>query len=148
MDEALNASLLLYVVDSADPSFRSQLEVTQTVLREVGVIDIPYFLVLNKRDKISDEESAAITLEFPDAISISTRSPEDLERLREKILAKFESSMVDEEVLVPYNVQGAIGEIRSRVRVLKEEYDAEGVRLLLRATPEDLARLRGRFELK
>ncbi|HWU42553.1 MAG TPA: GTPase HflX, partial [Bdellovibrio sp.] len=37
LDEALNASLLLYVVDASDPSFRSQLEVTKTVLAEVGV---------------------------------------------------------------------------------------------------------------
>lgn len=53
LDEALHASLLLFVVDSSDPSFRSQLEVTKNVLSEVGATDVPSLLILNKRDRKS-----------------------------------------------------------------------------------------------
>ncbi len=41
LEEAGDASLLLYVVDASDPDFRSQLEVTKTVLSEIGANDIP-----------------------------------------------------------------------------------------------------------
>lgn len=134
LDEALHASLLLYVVDSSDPSFRTQLEVTQKVLSEVGATDVPHLLVLNKRDNLSDEEQSALATEYPEAIAISTRSPEDLKRLREKILSYFESDMVDEELFIPYLVQGAIiGDIRARVRVLSESYNETGVTLKIRA---------------
>lgn len=139
LDEALHASLLLYVVDSSDPSFRTQLEVTQKVLGEVGATDVPYLLVLNKRDNLSDEEQATLAAEYPDAIAISTRSPEDLKRLREKVLSYFESDMVDEDLFIPYLVQGAIiGDLRARVRVLGESYNELGVTLKIRATPEAL----------
>ena len=36
LDEALAASLLLFTVDASDPAFRSQLAVTQSVLKEIG----------------------------------------------------------------------------------------------------------------
>lgn len=67
LDEALNASLLLYVVDSADPAFKSQLEVTQKVLAEVGAQDIPARLVLNKVDQLSPETLENLKTEFPEA---------------------------------------------------------------------------------
>ena len=34
--EALEASLLLYVVDASDPTYESQLEVSRNVLEEIG----------------------------------------------------------------------------------------------------------------
>jgi GTP-binding protein HflX len=142
LDEALNASLLLFVVDSSDPSFRSQLEVTRTVLNEVGANEVPSLLILNKRDRLTSEQMASLKEEFPQAIFISTRDKEDLKKLRDQIMAHFESDMVDEDVFIPYMVQGVIGEIRSRMRVLEESYSGEGVTLKVRATPESLSALR------
>src|SRR6187431_2748570 len=36
LDEALEASLLLYLADASDPTFRSQLDVTRSTLAEIG----------------------------------------------------------------------------------------------------------------
>ncbi len=146
LDEALNASLLLYVVDSADPSFRSQLEVTQKTLEEVGVKDTPALLILNKRDRLSEEEAEALRLEFPDAIQLSTRDPQDVLKLRERMIQFFEESMVDEEVMVPYSIQGIIGDLRARVKVLSEEYDGSGVKIRARGSAEDFARIRSKIK--
>ena len=41
LDEALEASLLLYVVDASDPTSEAQLEVTRDVLREIGADAVP-----------------------------------------------------------------------------------------------------------
>jgi len=146
LDEALNASLLLYVVDASDPSFRSQLEVTQKVLAEVGATDVPSHLVLNKKDRLSEEQLKALKEEFPDAIFISTRDKEDLKMLRDKIMEHFESEMVDEDVFIPYTVQGVIGEIRNKMRVLSESYTGEGLTLKVRSSKESLAQIRKKIE--
>src|SRR6185312_11974820 len=53
LDEALEASLLLYVVDASDPAYEAQLEVSRTVLREIGAEAIPSRLLLNKIDRIA-----------------------------------------------------------------------------------------------
>lgn len=146
LDEALHASLLLYVVDGSDPSFRSQLEVTRSVLGEVGATEVPSLLVLNKSDRFSAEYAESLRAEFPDAIMISTRNPDDVRRMREKILSYFEDDMVDEDIFIGYTVQGIIGEIRAQFRVLGETYDGGGVTLKVRAKPEALARLRKKIQ--
>ena len=51
LDEALEASLLLHVVDALDPTFASQLEVTRGVLAEIGADEVPAELVMNKVDR-------------------------------------------------------------------------------------------------
>lgn len=145
LDEALNASLLLFVVDCSDASFRSQLEVTQKVLQEVGAGAIPSLLILNKRDRLSDADQETLRLEFPKAIFLSTRSPEDLASLREVLISQFEKDMVEEDVFIPYTVQGIIGDIRSRMRVLSEAYDEKGVKLRVRSNPEELHRIKTRL---
>lgn len=148
LDEAAHASLLLFTVDASDSAFRSQLEVTRNVLSEVGATDIPSLLVLNKRDRLKPEEAEALRKEFPDAVMISTRDKEDLKMLRDRIMAHFESDMVDEDLFIPYSVQGIIGEVRSRLRVLSESYSGEGVTLKVRATPENLQSIRKKIEAK
>lgn len=147
LEEALNAGLLLYVVDAADPTFREQLEVTRQVLGEIGATELPGKLLLNKRDRLSAVEEQALRVEFPDAILLSTRSKEDLAKLRETLLSFFEQDMVEDSLLIPYSLKGAMGEIRQHMRVLSETYNETGVTLRVRARAEELARLRGRFKI-
>lgn len=148
LDEALHASLLLFVVDGSDPAFRSQLQVTKDVLHEVGAGDINSLLVLNKSDRLNAEQSQALQMEFPDALLISTRSKDDVKRLRDKILSYFESHMSDQDLFVPYTAQGIIGEIRSKMRVLGESYNELGVTLTVRASPESLDFIRKKLDLQ
>ncbi len=147
LDEALNASLLLYVVDSSDPTFRSQLEVTRTVLNEVGAGDIKSLLILNKKDRLSADDLLKLKLEFPEAVFLSARNPEDVSALRLQLIGYFEADMVDEDILIPYDVQGAVGDIRAKMRVLSESYDGTGVTLKIRAHPDNIARIKSRFGL-
>lgn len=148
LDEALHASLLLFVVDSSDISFRSQLEVTQSVLSEVGANDVPSLLILNKKDRLSEADIADLKSEYPDAIQISTRSKDDLKMLRDKIMSYFESSMIDEDLFIPYTVQGVIGDIRAKMRVLSESYNELGVTLKVRSTEENLAQIKKKLVIK
>jgi GTPase len=147
LDEALNASLLLYVVDSSDPTFRSQLEVTQKVLGEVGASEIQSLLVLNKVDCLLPDALAALKAEYPDAVFLSARNPKDVAAFRLKLISYFENDMVDEDLFIPYTVQGAIGEIRSKMRVLSEGYNEKGLTLRVRANPDALTKVKKRFGL-
>lgn len=148
LDEAAGASLLLYVVDASDEFFRSQLEVTKTVLAEVGAGAIPFKLVFNKRDKLSDDQQIALQNEFPEAIFISTRDERDIQGLQQIMIAFFESSMSDKTLLIPYDVQGAIGEIRNKLKVLKEEYTDRGLELTVRGEDADFQKLKKKYGLR
>jgi len=142
LDEALNASLLLFVVDCSDPSFRSQLEVTQSVLGEVGANETPRLLILNKRDRLTPEQELSLKTEYPDAVMLSTRNKDDLKSLREQIMSYFETDMQDEDIFVPYTAKGIIGEIRGKMKVLSESYDEKGVNLKVRSHAESIASIK------
>ena len=148
LEEAANASLLLFVVDASDPTFRSQLEVTHTVLAEIGVDDIPSRLILNKTDRLSAEQIEVLLQEFPNALAMSTLNKADVATLREIIVCSFEEGMVEEELFVPYTVQGVIGEVRGSMRVLNERYEDTGVALQVRCTPTALTKLKKEFKLE
>ncbi len=147
LDEALNASLLLYVVDSSDPTFKSQLTVTKSVLKEVGAEEIQSLLVLNKVDRLSPEQKTELQIEYPDALFLSAKSPQDVANLRSTLVSYFETDMNEENIFVPYTNKGAIGEIRSKMRVLEETYDGNGTTLKVRALAEDIQKLKSRFQL-
>jgi len=142
LDEALEASLLLYVVDASDPAYEAQLEVSRTVLREIGAEAIPSRLLLNKIDRIADTDRAALRAKHPEAILVSAKSPPDVAALRETIIGFFESGMVEDELVLPYAKQSLLGEIYDNARVLSEEYDAGGRILKVRGLPGAIARLR------
>ena len=142
LDEARDASLLLYVVDAADPGFRSQLQVVNEVLDEIGVEDIPKCLLLNKSDQLNEAQKKSLMEEFPDAIMMSSRDPADIAVLHQRIVTLSESDMQEEELLVPYTAKGVIGEIRANMHVLKEDYEETGIRLQVRSGELELERVK------
>jgi GTP-binding protein HflX len=143
LDEALEASVLLHVVDASDPTFRQQYEVTRAVLDEIGAQDVPAHLVLNKTDRISPEARDALRAEYPRALQLSAHDPADVARLRDWIVAWFERGMRDAELFVPWAKGALIGEIHASVRVLEEVYEEDGTRFRIRGRREDVARLEG-----
>src|SRR5262249_37582943 len=96
LDEALEASLLLYVVDASDPTHESQLEVTRAVLREIGAESVPSKLVLNKADRLDPSLRESLASAHRDEILLSAHDPRDVAALRQTIIDFFETSMIDE----------------------------------------------------
>ena len=140
--EALEASLLLFVVDASDPTYEAQLEVSRSVLREIGADVVPSRLVLNKIDRVDEAGRAALVAKHPDAIMLSAHAPEDVRALRDTIIAFFEATMIEDVLVLPYAKQGLIGEVYESTRVLSEEYDETGRVLKVRGLPGAIARLR------
>jgi GTP-binding protein HflX len=140
--EALEASLLLFVVDASDPTYESQLEVSREVLREIGADAVPSRLLLNKIDRVSEADRAALREKHPDAILLSAKLPEDVAALRETIIGFFEASMVEEHLVLPYAKQGLLSEVYEHTRVLSEDYDTTGRIMKVRGLPGAIARLR------
>jgi GTP-binding protein HflX len=140
--EALEASLLLFVVDASDPTYESQLEVSRGVLREIGADVVPSRLLLNKIDRVSEADRAALRAKHPDAILLSAKSPEDAAALREMIIAFFEAAMVEDRLVLPYAKQGLLNVVYENARVLSEDYDTTGRIIKVRGLPDAIARLR------
>ncbi|MBC7604296.1 MAG: 50S ribosome-binding GTPase, partial [Ramlibacter sp.] len=56
LQEAVDADLLLHVVDAANPNHPEQIAEVQRVLQEIGAGDVPQVLVFNKTDMLAPEQ--------------------------------------------------------------------------------------------
>lgn len=147
LDEALEASLLLHVVDASDRGWRRQLEVTRTVLEEIGAGHIPKWVLFNKFDKVGDATAQAalagvILAEWPDAVILSAKSRDDIRFLHDRLETHFRGNVVEEDLHVPYDRQHLRASVFAECEVLGERYDEAGVIFRVRATPLALDRLR------
>ena len=144
LDEALEASLLVHVVDASDPGFERQLAVTEEVLDEIGAQGVPRLLVFNKIDRGGD--AAALRAQHPGCIVMSARRAGDVARLREAIVAHFRQNLVEAEIFLPWSAQKLRGEIFATCEVLEERAAGEGAFLRVRGEPEAVQRLRERAQ--
>ena len=56
LQEAVDADLLIHVVDAANPGFPEQIAEVQRVLKEIGADKVPQLLVFNKLDALEKEQ--------------------------------------------------------------------------------------------
>ena len=146
LDEALNASLLLHVIDAGDPGFEAQLAVTDKVLAEIGADTVPRIRVFNKIDYLMDsaaqaERTAELHANFPGCIVLSAQCEDDIKNLHQTIVQFFQKDLIESEIFLPWSAQALRGEIFAACDVLEERADAEGAFFRLRATPDMVTKL-------
>jgi len=150
LDEALDAELLLHVIDASDPGFERQRAVTDTVLEEIGASEVPRLRIFNKIDHVGDAEAqAARTAElqeaYPGCIVMSARRPEDVARLHRAIVAFFQRNLIEGELFLPWSAQQWRQDIYANCEVLEERADEEGAFFRVRGEAETLDKLREAF---
>jgi GTP-binding protein HflX len=150
LEEALDASLLLHVIDASDPGFERQIETTEEVLKEIGAQDVPRLRIFNKIDHVGDaaaqaEREAALRAGYPDCIVMSARRPDDVAKLHKAIVAFFQQDLVEAELFLPWSAQQLRGEIFARCEVLEERADEEGAFFRVRSEQAALDSLREQF---
>jgi GTP-binding protein HflX len=81
--EAIEADLLVHVIDAADPDFRRQItavdEVLDAILKEPRP---PRVLVFNKCDRLDEDAVAALRAEYDGCLVLSARTGAGLDVLR------------------------------------------------------------------
>jgi GTP-binding protein HflX len=146
LDEALDASLLLHVIDASDPGFERQLEVTNDVLSEIGADDVPRIRVFNKIDFVGDVTAQAeleMTLQsrYPDSVVMSAKRPEDVAKLHKKIVAFYQQDQIEAELFLPWTAQQLRKDIYATCQVLVETSDHEGAFFKVRGEPSVINKL-------
>jgi len=143
LEEAINADLLLHVVDVSSPDALKQIESVNTVLAEIGCSQKQILLVLNKVDVVS----AISTLEtlqtlYADAISVSAKTGFGLDRLHQTVLNKYKGA----GLIVKLVVSQANGKIQSFLRaygtITDEKYSDGKVLISARLGQNQLVNLK------
>ncbi len=88
LEEAVEADLLLMVVDAGDKGWRDHLKWSAGVLEELGISDKQVIHVFNKIDLLGKIQRADVEIgsEHPLSIAVSATTGENMARLRQMIL--------------------------------------------------------------
>ncbi len=106
LQEAIDADLLLHVVDASNEGFVEQIAQVQRVLSEIGAQDIPQLLVFNKTDAIAPElqplrlvdEYEIDGLQTP-RVFVSAKSMHGLPELRQQLVRALVAASSMHEVV-------------------------------------------------
>lgn len=135
LEEALNADLLLHVVDAANSHHAMQMEVTMRVLKELKAEGIPMLTVYNKIDKghgINDLDGQAVF--------ISAKTGENVEGLLEKIKAQVFTDHLKGRFLIPYSEGSITSYLCETYKVEEMDYQETGTLIVAEVSIADYNR--------
>ena len=126
LEETLEATLLLHVIDSSSPDMMEQIEAVEKVLKEIGV-DVPVLRVYNKID-VSGEDAKIVYAKphVPDRVYVSAHSKQGLNLLRQAVQECLMGQLQSFELVL----KPEYGKLRTQLYALNviqtENYDDEG----------------------
>ena len=126
LEETLEATLLLHVIDSSSPDMMEQIEAVEKVLKEIGV-DVPVLRVYNKID-VSGEDAKIVYAKphVPDRVYVSAHSKQGLNLLRQAVQECLMGQLQSFELVL----KPEYGKLRTQLYALNviqtENYDDQG----------------------
>jgi GTP-binding protein HflX len=142
LEEAVNADLLLHIVDVSSGDAESQAENAKKVLDEIGCKEKNILVLLNKADIVKNQaQFELLQTIYPDALCISAKTGMNLEVLREKVCEIYTGG----QVVLRVTVSAADGKIqnylKSNTTILKQDYSDSAVVMDVRLGKNQFAQL-------
>jgi GTP-binding protein HflX len=142
LEEAINADLLLHVLDVSHPQVFQQVDAVNKVLTELGCDQKDIILVPNKIDKPDGTScSDAFAAIYPDAIAVSSRSGKGIDKLTEAVLARLTGKHVHLRISFPQTNGRIPSFLRAHGSVISEHYHDSQVTLEARLGRRQLPQL-------
>jgi len=138
LEETRQADLLVHVVDGSDSQPLAQVSAVREVLTQIGAIEVPELMVINKVDLTSEENVDLLRHALPSALFISAVTGQGLDDLRSAIEAGLPRPEQLVDVVVPWSRGDLLDKAHRHGEVISQEATAEGTHLVARVH-DDLA---------
>ena len=126
LEEVVDADLVVHVVDASDRDPEGQLRAVREVLSEIGALDVPELVVVNKTD-LADEHTVTRLLRVePGSVAVSARTGDGMDALRAAIEAALPRPAFEIETVIPYDRGDLVSRVFEQGDVLSYEHVADG----------------------
>jgi GTP-binding protein HflX len=142
LEEVADADLILHVVDGSHPDPEGQLAAVRAVFADIGALDVPEVVVVNKCDVADPLVLGRLQRQEKHVVLTSAVTGEGLPELLEVLEAEVPHRETLVQVLLPYSEGSLVSRIHDEGEVLQEEHEPAGTRLEARvsaALAHDLA---------
>lgn len=143
LEEAALSDLLVIVNDGANEDMLAQHKVVEEVLAQIGADTQPRLNVINKCDRMEPDDQ--VIPDLPDAIRISAKNGTNLESLLKEIEKQLQGDEKEMTLLVPFDKFAVINELRSKGKLLSEEYTDTGCMVQVRMKTEFAGQILSRY---
>ena len=126
LEEVRDADVLIHVVDNAREDKEFQIEVTGNVIRQLGAGGAHTIMAYNKID-IAPEEP--VITGGDEAVFISARTGEGVDRLADAVKRALFADMIKAELLIPYDKGGIVSYLCENGQIDGMDYREEGTLL-------------------
>lgn len=128
LEEVVFSDLLLHLVDSSSSTVFEQIESVENVLTELGAIDKPMILVLNKCDMATENQLSLLKERFSSLpiVEISAKNEMNIDLLLETVSEMLPRTLKTVEFLIPYSETSLNALLHRKAIIQKEEFEAEG----------------------
>jgi GTP-binding protein HflX len=137
LEETLEATLLLHVVDASDAAAEKQIEAVREVLSEIGAANVDEMIVLNKLDAADPVAVTRLRALFPDAVAVSALTGLHIEELTRAVEDRLLGQMVDMKLFVPYAQAEVLAALHRAGEVVSEDHGQEGTTVRVKLFPAD-----------
>ena len=144
LKEAIEANLILIVLDASSSTIDDHLNTIKKVLNDLGAEEMPKTIILNKIDQVQDE-SRIIQLknDYSDAILVSALHHLKLDDIKNHIIQKIESDFVIFDLNIPYSQGKKISQLKNQAEILDEVYGDQEILLKVKGKKEILDKIIG-----
>jgi GTP-binding protein HflX len=130
LEEAVNADLLLHVLDVGHPHAEQQYKSVHQVLEEIGAKDKTEILLLNKIDTEEGQEQYPVWRAlYPNAIPISARTGEGIGKMHEAVYHYVRGQQLEVELEVSSGNGKLLAFLESQCRIENRDFVDDKVRL-------------------
>lgn len=130
LEEAVEADLLIHVLDVSHEKVYEHAQAVSSVLKEIGAQDKTVITALNKIDLVSEESLLnRLSQEFPNAVLISAKLNQNLDKLMNKIQENFQTRMSFVDVTIPMDRMDLLGILYKEGKVESVEYLADKIKI-------------------
>lgn len=136
LEELCFADLLLHVIDASNPDWRSQAEVVDALVRELGAEQIPCIEVFNKTDLCRGD----IMPHGESIVSVSAKTGEGLGELISMIGTRLDRGSRRVVLHLPYDRGGLLDMLYREAKVEQVEYE-ETIEVTVLCTPKILGQV-------
>jgi GTP-binding protein HflX len=126
LQETRDATLLLHIVDCADPCYHDNIVAVQTVLDEIGADDVPQLMIMNKIDDVDGIEPHVDFDELgkPAKVWLSAQTGAGVELLFESLTTLLSGQILSLQLAIP-SEKGKLRALFYQLDCIEDESYAE-----------------------
>ena len=142
LEEAIEADLLLHVVDASHPACLEHITTVNGVLEELGVAENPVKMVFNKIDLLQDiNQREALEMEYPDSIWVSAHTGDGIEDLKWAIYNHLEGERITLTLQIPQSEGKLLSDLHRVGEILHTAYEGNDVILEIKLNQNNAKKL-------